>query len=310
MDDHSPNLLALEGVLAPLGHRLVRASSGEEALKQLLRGDFALILMDVQMPRMNGFETTALIKSHVRLASIPVIFITAMSRDETQVFRGYSEGAVDYLHKPYDPHILRSKVSVFVDLFLKTEKIKAQANLLRQQEMTLLAQSNEQRYRRLAECLPVSMWAAGPDGTVYYSNRAWCEYSGQKLEEVTTLTNHELVHEDDIERVRASWCASREEGDPFELEYRLRRKADGAYRWHLGRGVAERDEHGQIEGWIVTAIDIDDKKFAAEARSQLFEIERDAREKADGDNRTKDEFLATLSHEIRTPLNAILGWSQ
>lgn len=310
VDDHSPNLLALEAVLDPLGHRLVRATSGQEALRQLLRGDFALILMDVQMPLMNGFETTALIKSHGRLASIPVIFITAMSRDETQIFRGYSHGAVDYLLKPYDPHILRSKVAVFVDLYLKTEKIKAQAALLREQELALLAQSNEQRYRRLAECLPVCMWAAGPDGTVYYSNRAWCDYSGQKVEEVTTLTNHEIVHEDDIERVRSSWTASQEDGRPFELEYRLRRNTDGAFRWHLGRGVAERDEHGQIEGWIVTAIDIDDTKAAAEARSQLLEIEREARAKADSENRTKDEFLATLSHEIRTPLNAILGWSQ
>jgi PAS domain S-box-containing protein len=310
VDDHAPNLLALEGVLSRLGHRMVRAASGEEALKHLLAGDFALILMDVQMPRMNGFETAELIKSHLRLASIPIIFITAMSRDAAQIFQGYEHGAVDYLLKPFDPHILRSKAAVFIDLYLKTAKIKEQANLLRQQEIAILEQNNEQRYRRLAECLPVSMWAAAPDGRVYYSNRTWCDYSGQKVDEVTTLTNHEVVHEDDIDHVRASWAESRRAGSAFEMEYRLRRHVDGAYRWHLGRGVAERDDHGQIEGWIVTAIDIDDQKNATEARARLLELEKDAREKADTANRTKDEFLATLSHEIRTPLNAILGWAQ
>lgn len=310
VDDHAPNLLALEGVLERLGHRMVRATSGEEALRHLLVGDFALVLMDVQMPRMNGFETAALIKSHSRIANIPIIFITATSHDASQIFQGYDHGAVDYLLKPYDPHILRSKVSVFIDLYLKTEKVKAQATLLREQEIALLEKNNEQRYRRLAECLPLAMWAAGPDGKVYYSNRAWCDYSGQKVEEVTTLTNHEVVHEDDIEQVRASWDESRRDGSSFEIEYRLRRNLDGAYRWHLGRGVAERDEHGQIEGWIVMAVDIDDKKTAAEARTRLLQLETDAREKADAANRCKDEFLATLSHEIRTPLNAILGWSQ
>lgn len=310
VDDHAPNLLALEGVLGTLGHRMVRASSGEEALKHLFAADFALILLDVHMPRMSGFDTAALIKSHPRLASIPIIFITAMSRDATQIFQGYDRGAVDYLLKPFDPHILRSKVSVFIDLYLKTEKIRTQANLLREQELALVEQNNAQRYRRLTECLPVAMWAAAPDGTVYYSNRAWCDYSGQKVEEVATLTNHELVHEDDIDQVREAWAESRREGSAFELEYRLRRNLDGAYRWHLGRGVAERDDHGQIEGWIVTAIDIDDKKAAAEARTRLLELEKNAREKSDAANRTKDEFLATLSHEIRTPLNAILGWAQ
>lgn len=310
VDDHAPNLLALEAVLGPLGHRLVRAASGEEALKKLLCSDFALILLDVQMPRIDGFETATLIKSHARIANIPIIFMTATSRDASQIFRGYSHGAVDYLLKPFEPQILRSKVSVFIDLHVKAEMIRTQENLLREQEMAILAQRNEQRYRGLAESLPLAMWAAAPDGTVYYSNRAWRDYSGQRPEEATTLTNHNVVHEKDIEGVRASWARARQSGDPFEMEYRLRRSTDGAYRWHHGRGVAERDDHGQIQGWVVTAIDIEDQKTAAEARVRLFALEREARQKADAANKAKDEFLATLSHEIRSPLHAILGWAQ
>ena len=310
VDDHAANLLALEAVLEPLGHHLVRAASGEQALKHLLTGNFALVLLDVQMPGINGFETATLIKSHVRMAGVPIIFITAMSRDAEHIFRGYSHGAVDYLLKPFDPHILRSKVSVFMDLHLKSEQIQAQANRLREQEMAILAQRNEKRYRQLAECLPVPMWAAAPDGTVYYANRAWRDYSGQAPDEVTTLTNHSVVHEDDIDAVRETWARSRRTGDPFEMEYRLRRTSDGTYRWHLGRGVPERDEHGQIEGWVVTANDIEDQKKATADRVRLFTLEREAREKSDAANVAKDEFLATLSHEIRSPLNAILGWAQ
>ena len=119
VDDHPANVVALEAILAPLGHELVTASSGEEALRQLLRRDFALILLDVQMAGLDGFQTASLIKQRPRSRHIPIIFITAVGRDAAHVFRGYSEGAVDYLVKPFDPDILRSKTQVFVDLYLK-----------------------------------------------------------------------------------------------------------------------------------------------------------------------------------------------
>src|SRR5277367_3003244 len=111
VDDTPANLLALEAVLAPLGHRLVRATSGEEALRCMLREEFCLALVDVQMGGMDGFETAALIKSHPRIAQTPVIFVTAISGEPKHVFQGYSHGAVDYLVKPFEPHVLRSKVS-------------------------------------------------------------------------------------------------------------------------------------------------------------------------------------------------------
>ena len=117
VDDEPDNLVALTAVLEPLDRELVQAGSGEEALKLLLAREFAVILLDVRMPGLDGFETAALIKQRERTRHIPIIFVTAVSKDTEHVFRGYSEGAVDYLLKPYDPAVLRSKVLVFVELY-------------------------------------------------------------------------------------------------------------------------------------------------------------------------------------------------
>ncbi len=116
VDDRPEDLAALEALLAPLGHGLVQAHSGEEALGQLLRHEFALILLDVQMPGMDGFETAAHIKQRARTCHIPIIFVTAFDEDSQEALRGYTVGAVDYVSKPFHPTVLRSKVSVFLDL--------------------------------------------------------------------------------------------------------------------------------------------------------------------------------------------------
>lgn len=127
VDDVPANLTALQAILEPLGQELVLARSGDEALQALLLGDFACILMDVQMPGLDGLETAALIRARERTRHIPILFITALNREAAYVTRGYEQGAVDYLFKPVDPHILRSKVRVFVDLYLRGEQLKRQA---------------------------------------------------------------------------------------------------------------------------------------------------------------------------------------
>jgi diguanylate cyclase len=116
VDDRPEDLAALEALLAPLGHGLVTAQSGEEALSQLLRHEFALILLDVQMPGMDGFETAAHIKQRAKTCHVPIIFVTAFDADSQEALRGYTVGAVDYISKPFHPTVLRSKVSVFLDL--------------------------------------------------------------------------------------------------------------------------------------------------------------------------------------------------
>jgi two-component system, sensor histidine kinase and response regulator len=123
VDDRPENLVALQAILHDLREKLVSVSSGEEALKQVLKQEFAVILLDVQMSGMDGFETAALIKQREKSMLTPIIFITAINRSESHVFKGYSLGAVDYIFKPVDPEILKMKVSVFVDLFKKRMQI-------------------------------------------------------------------------------------------------------------------------------------------------------------------------------------------
>jgi CheY-like chemotaxis protein len=133
VDDRPENLLALEAILSALDQTLVRASSGEEALKALLTEDFAVILLDVQMPGMDGFETAAHIKRRERTRDIPIIFLTAINHGPHHTFRGYAAGAVDYISKPFDPWVLRAKVSVFVELHMKNVQLREQATLLRRE---------------------------------------------------------------------------------------------------------------------------------------------------------------------------------
>jgi CheY-like chemotaxis protein len=133
VDDRPENLLALEAILSALDQTLVRASSGEEALKALLTDDFAVILLDVQMPGMDGFETAAHIKRRERTRDIPIIFLTAINHGPHHTFRGYAAGAVDYISKPFDPWVLRAKVSVFVELHMKNRQLREQGALLRLQ---------------------------------------------------------------------------------------------------------------------------------------------------------------------------------
>ncbi|HEY9846424.1 MAG TPA: response regulator, partial [Candidatus Caenarcaniphilales bacterium] len=127
VDDHPENLLALEALLESLGQNLVKAYSGPEALRSLLNQDFAVILLDVQMPGIDGFETARLIRERPRSHHTPIIFLTAFSKTDALVSKGYSLGAVDYLIKPIEPVILKSKVTAFVDLFQKTAQVKQQA---------------------------------------------------------------------------------------------------------------------------------------------------------------------------------------
>ena len=134
VDDRAENLLALEAILEQLGQSLIRANSGPEALKMVLVEEFSVILLDVQMPGMNGFEVAEIIKSREKSRTIPIIFLSAISKEDAYVFKGYSMGAVDYVFKPFNPDVLRSKVAVFVDLFLKQREIRRQGDLLREME--------------------------------------------------------------------------------------------------------------------------------------------------------------------------------
>ena len=297
VDDHPANVVALEAILAPLGHELVTASSGEEALRQLLRRDFALILLDVQMAGLDGFQTASLIKQRPRSRYIPIIFITAVGRDAAHVFRGYSEGAVDYLVKPFDPDILRSKAQVFVDLHLKEEQLKAQARLLRDHERDALLRAGEERYRHLLDVMPQSIWASDAQGRITFWNRAGIDYLGHEPGAVTGESLWGALHPDDRASVREAFEEGFARKEAFERQIRLRRASDGTYRWHLARVVPERGRDGDgadagaITGWIATATDIDDQKKAEQVLREAIGL--------------REDFLSVASHELRTPLTSL-----
>ncbi|MFY1673822.1 response regulator [Plantactinospora sp. WMMB334] len=173
VDDRRENLMALEAILQGLPVQSVAVESGEAALKQLLVEDFAVILLDAQMPEMDGFETASHIKRRERTRHVPIIFLTAADRDAQLALRGYAVGAVDYLTKPFDPWVLRAKVSVFVELWVKTRQLAAQSELVRERDnqwrtmteavddaVALLRSDDPESRERAAEMLEQARWGA------------------------------------------------------------------------------------------------------------------------------------------------------
>ncbi|MHC0062097.1 hybrid sensor histidine kinase/response regulator [Nostoc sp. UIC 10890] len=306
VDDKLENLLALEAILEKLGENLVRATSGEEALRCLLHQDFAVILLDVQMPGMDGFETATLIRNRGRSRHTPIIFLTAFSTSDQMLFKGYALGAVDYLLKPLDPNILTSKVIVFVELFKKTEAVKQQAAQLVAVNTEL--RQSEERFRSLSTCSPVGIFEIDTEGGCKYTNPRYQAICGLKAAESLEKRWLESVHPEDKERAVASWSTYIREGRDYSEEFRFQ-TAHGSDRWVQVRSSPMLSGQGELVGYVGTLEDITERKQAEEVRAQVIR-EQTARQEAEAANRMKDEFLAVLSHELRTPLTSMLGWSK
>ena len=304
VDDQPHSLVALAAVLEGEGRRVVRATSGREALQHVLRDDFAVIVLDVNMPGMDGFETAALIHGRDRTRHVPIIFLTA-SESGSRVLQGYAAGAVDYILKPCDPAVLRSKVAVFIDLFKKTEEVERQAAALRE---------SEARYRDLFENASDLIQAVGPDGRFLYVNRAWRDTLGYTAGEVAGLSVLDVIHPD----ARPHWAAvftrlmAGEAVGTVEATLVTKTGAavqvEGSINGGLadGRGVATR---GMFR-------DVTERKRAEAARAQEEAVRQElAKRDAEAEalrrvNRLKDELLSTISHELRTPLALIHGYAQ
>ncbi|MBG1268456.1 hybrid sensor histidine kinase/response regulator [Nostoc sp. WHI] len=306
VDDKLENLLALEAILEKLGENLVRATSGEEALRCLLHQDFAVILLDVQMPGMDGFETATMIRNRGRSRHTPIIFLTAFSTSDQMLFKGYALGAVDYLLKPLDPNILTSKVTVFVELFKKTEAVKQQADQLVAVNGSL--RQSEERLRSLSTCSPVGIFEIDTEGGCRYTNPRYQAICGLIAAESLEKSWLESVHPEDKERAVASWSAYIQEDRDYSEEFRFQ-TAHGSIRWVQVRSSPMLSGQGELLGYVGTLEDITERKQAEEVRAQVIR-EQTARQEAEAANRMKDEFLAVLSHELRTPLTSMLGWSK
>jgi len=300
VDDQPANLLALESILGDMGE-LVKAHSGRAALRHLLEVDFAVILLDVQMPEMDGFETASLIREREKSRDTPIIFLTALSRSETNVFRGYELGAVDYIFKPFHPEILRSKVSVFSELFRRRETLKRQAF-----ELGRLSKQNELILSGAAE----GIIGLDMDGATTFVNPATSRMVGRPVPDMSGKELHTILHpvfpgvitcdvsecvllalmRDQQAHENVEETFYRMDGKSFPVEFSISRMAD---------------YDGTARGSVMTFRDITEKRAAALAADS----ERRYRE-AEAQNRAKDNFLATLSHELRTPMTSILGWVQ
>jgi signal transduction histidine kinase len=309
VDDDEANLLAVESILEDLGE-VVPAHSGEEALRHLLKGEFAVILLDVFMPGMDGYETAQIIRSRDQTKGIPIVFLSAVNKEAEHLLRGYAMGAVDYVFKPVDPLVLRSKVAVFVDLFAKTKEIERKARQeqalldanLRANAERLHAEQElrraEQRQAAIIQSLPMVLYLEPYDVSPRRP-----DYISGDLEAITGFTHsavlaepaiwQDRLHPEDRNRVIAAMEARRKSGRS-SVEYRWQ-CADGTYKHFLDQAVLLRDGDGRPIEFAGTLTDISEQRSL---ESQLIQAQKmDAIGKLTGG----------IAHDFNNLLAAVIG---
>ena len=310
VDDDPRNLIAVEEVLRSPGVEIVTADSGESALRHVLTHDFAVILLDVQMPRLDGYEVASLIRNRPRSSRVPILFLTAFNKDDMHVFKGYSAGAVDYVFKPIEPLILRSKVDIFVDLYRKTEEIRRQA----EQERRLLMDNlhvrseklkAEQALRRREEhqsivlqSLPIALYTASVG-----DDHRKLHFTNESVERITGFAPDAFldspdfwasrINPEDRDRVLAQLRHLGEEG-AVNLEYRWR-CADGVERHFLDQTVLTRDDDGSPHETFGMWFDITERKQMEQNLLHASKLEAVGR------------LTGGIAHDFNNMLSVVIG---
>ncbi|WP_153798627.1 ATP-binding response regulator [Foetidibacter luteolus] len=285
VDDKPENIFAIRSILSQHNFPSDTALSGEEALKKVLKNSYALIILDVQMPGMDGFEVAETISGYSKSKDIPIIFLSAVNTDKKYIAKGYSSGGIDYISKPIDPDIFLLKVKTFYTLYEQKRQLnEMQASLLAEIEFRKKAQDEVNdlalEFKSILESIPQIAFTTKADGHIEYNNSRWFEYSTSEIE-------FPVAHPDDAD-IKNALQQTIKRGQPLEMEVRIKKLADEDYRYHLLK-VLPVKENGEIVKWVGTFTDIEDQKQAI---------------------KKKDEFISIASHELKTPLTSIKGYIQ
>lgn len=290
VDDQPAKLLSYEVMLEELGEQLIKASSAKEALERLLKDDIAVVLMDVSMPELDGFELATMIRQHPRFQRTAIIFISAVHLTDLDRLRGYEHGAVDYISVPVIPELLRAKVKVFSELHRKTRQLESLNRELEQrveertQELETRAYALEQLNRKLAHknqeldaiihTAPDIIFSRQADGNRDYISDRFYDYTGAAPGSANGNGWMDYVHPDDQEAAMDYWQRCVESRTNYEAEYRLRSR-NGSYRWFRSRAVPIRDDQDEIVRWYGTCSDIHDSKMLEQAmRDSAAKLEK------------------------------------
>jgi PAS domain S-box-containing protein len=316
VDDQPAKLLSYEVMLAELGENLIKATSAKQALEVLLKTDVAVVLMDVSMPELDGFELAAMIRQHPRFQRTAIIFISAVHLTDLDRLKGYERGAVDYISVPVVQELLRAKVRVFAELHRKTRQLEelnrdlehrvsertkelaSKAELLLKLNYELV--SRNQELDAIVSTAPDVIFSTQGHGCYEYVSERFFEYTGSPAMNdnngVSWLT---YVHPDDVERSNENWIQSVNAGSQYESEYRLRSK-EGHYRWFRARAVPIRSPEGNIVKWYGTCSDIHDSKLLEQAiRDNTVELEKMVDRRTDELRRLSVRLMSAQDQERR-----------
>jgi PAS domain S-box-containing protein len=315
VDDQPAKLLSYEVILTELGENLIKASSGKEALEHLLKNDIAVVLMDVSMPDLDGFELADLIRQHPRFQRTAIIFISAVYLTDMDRLKGYQRGAMDYISVPVIPELLRAKVSIFAELHRKAHQLEALNRELEarvaertdelEQRAQMLERLNGELARKhqeldaIVHTAPDMIFSRRTDGARDYISDRFYEYTGASKDSANGFGWLDFVHREDRERSISHWLQCAQSGDNYESEYRIRGR-DGLFRWFRARAVPIRDLDGKIVKWYGTCCDIDDSKLLEQSiRDNASALEKMVEDRTAALRRVSGRLLTMQDDERR-----------
>jgi signal transduction histidine kinase len=285
VDDRPENIFSLKSILELHSFPVDTAASGEEALKKALKNNYALIILDVQMPGMDGFEVAEYLSGNSQTCDIPIIFLSAVNTEKKFITRGYTSGAIDYIVKPIDPDILLLKVKTFHRLYEQNRELNLvqqnlQSEIVFRKKAQQQIQDKAQELNGILASIPQVAFTATAAGTIDFVNDQWYSYAN-------TYTDFPEVHPDDPS-IRTAWKEAAATAQPLQLELRIARLGTDHFRYHLLRVVPVKENNITVK-WVGTFTDIEEQKQVS---------------------RKKDEFLSIASHELKTPLTSIKAYVQ